>query len=79
MDHPRACGEKKIKRRRMGGGVGSPPRLRGEAKRYRSQVMITGITPAPAGRRLRILTKHPVVKDHPRACGEKMNTCFTLT
>ena len=70
-DHPRVCGEKLIFLRRIGGRLGSPPRMRGKAV---SPVMIacrTGITPAYAGKRLNLQPTDYKSKDHPRVCGEK--------
>ena len=51
---------------------GSPPRVRGKV--YVRVVVITrpGITPARAGKRGRGYRVPPAVRDHPRACGEKM-------
>ena len=62
------CGEKKSCGLATSNRMGSPPRVRGEA-RYHAH--LERITPACAGRSsLRVRLRVPV-KDHPRVCGEK--------
>ena len=70
-DHPRACGEKTSPVSLSTSAPGSPPRLRGEAFRIRAPLYSTGITPAPAGRSVKTQHKNQLLRDHPRACGEK--------
>ena len=70
-DHPRACGEKRrttIQRVRQ---EGSPPRVRGKAGRALEGACIPGITPAYAGKSLRLVVTSVLPRDHPRVCGEK--------
>ena len=70
-DHPRACGEEYLDAPYLVRLVGSPPRVRGRAYRWRSIAPGNGITPARAGKS-RIASKtHNQVQDHPRACGEE--------
>ena len=70
-DHPRVCGEKASittsKTRRQG----SPPRMRGKVWDNFKHFMGEGITPAYAGKRLVVQRYCPLVRDHPRVCGEK--------
>ena len=49
-DHPRACGEKLPSRRFCPRAWGSPPRVRGKARRARRSRTHAGITPARAGK-----------------------------
>ena len=73
-DHPRVCGEKWQGVVNIFGGLGSPPRVRGEAfvRYFGSQT--AGITPACAGRRCCSWICAPRWWDHPRVCGEKKST-----
>ena len=70
-DHPRLCGEKHstlvIRSRRLG----SPPPMRGKAFAPSGILTMTRITPAYAGKRVLAAGHTPVVRDHPRLCGEK--------
>ena len=51
QDHPRVCGEKIITRARLTMWAGSPPRVRGKARRTPTQPRKPRITPACAGKR----------------------------
>ena len=51
QDHPRVCGEKFAKTRELTRRKGSPPRMRGKAKRVSTEIADVGITPAYAGKR----------------------------
>ena len=70
-DHPRVCGEKcyngvvKIFSR------GSPPRMRGKVLLHLVTVEEIRITPAYAGKSIRLVSGDSIIKDHPRVCGEK--------
>ena len=75
-DHPRACGEKRERRRTGAVGAGSPPRMRGKDKRHDGQNGYQGITPAHAGKSLPAFPDGVCNGDHPRACGEKF--CDTV-
>ena len=72
-DHPRTCGEKlkpNMKRRRS---MGSPPHMRGKARKFSGLVANNGITPAHAGKSPHRLRSISPERDHPRTCGEKVN------
>ena len=73
-DHPRVCGEKchvHVKQNRF---TGSPPRMRGKDINAAMDGGVFRITPAYAGKRF--LSSSPAVLrgDHPRVCGEKVQT-----
>ena len=51
--------------------AGSPPRVRGKAYPPFQPDMVTGITPARAGKSTGNRENAPYGRDHPRACGEK--------
>ena len=70
-DHPRACGEKTPMLLAIAAAAGSPPRVRGKVARRFALRHHLGITPARAGKRLRLTHSMPTTRDHPRACGEK--------
>ena len=70
-DHPRPCGEKKIKQSQIRNCQGSPPPMRGKAKIHGYATLSRGITPAHAGKSEWIYCKRNPVGDHPRPCGEK--------
>ena len=71
QDHPRVCGEKQTPRSTGSVKRGSPPRMRGKVDDIETGDLIHGITPAYAGKRLRIYWRHRGLWDHPRVCGEK--------
>ena len=72
-DHPRVCGEKGRISKHPLSPTGSPPRVRG--KGYSDIRILTPqrITPACAGKRAAIDALGPLVRDHPRVCGEKFS------
>ena len=70
-DHPRVCGEKICEGLGCRGALGSPPRMRGKGLLSKKCLLRGGITPAYAGKSVRILQLLRVDKDHPRVCGEK--------
>ena len=70
-DHPRVCGEKQVKAAPLTGAAGSPPRMRGKVLHKDSAPLDIGITPAYAGKRPMPEERSPVIRDHPRVCGEK--------
>ena len=70
-DHPRICGEKLACLEQCGILLGSPPHMRGKASRTYFEAVLSGITPAYAGKR-RTWKENSVGNwDHPRICGEK--------
>ena len=52
-DHPRACGEKSVGDIEKAMQVGSPPRVRGKETVMKEIDLLSGITPARAGKRLK--------------------------
>ena len=79
QDHPRVCGEKIITRARLTMWAGSPPRVRGKARRTPTQPRKPRITPACAGKRPDCSCRCNPTWDHPRVCGEKSLNGVTLT
>ena len=71
QDHPRVCGEKAL----HDGGIlpaqGSPPRVRGKVVVSRNLCLLSGITPACAGKSELQALVLSGQRDHPRVCGEK--------
>ena len=53
-DHPRTCGEKKEFRCKDGTEEGSPPHMRGKERRAEKSALLFGITPAHAGKSIRL-------------------------
>ena len=50
---------------------GSPPHVRGKGCCHHPMILVNGITPACAGKRPAPPAQLPLLKDHPRVCGEK--------
>ena len=73
-DHPRVCGEKAFMAFCRNCAVGSPPRMRGKVCFLGCISVLTGITPAYAGKRPSRLRRDHERRDHPRVCGEKLTT-----
>ena len=72
QDHPRVCGEKTTRHSLKRCGTGSPPRMRGKAAHHEVCVLVLGITPAYAGKRICCRLAAIRDRDHPRVCGEKL-------
>ena len=70
-DHPRTCGEKAVLSVPVAEAVGSPPHMRGKARKQSPFPEFGRITPAHAGKRPKQHIKPREKKDHPRTCGEK--------
>ena len=73
-DHPRVCGEQGGDR---GAGCvhqGSPPRVRGTEREYELKTAMDRITPACAGNRLIFRGGAYPLRDHPRVCGEQLES-----
>ena len=70
-DHPRLCGEKFAVTNAPHAVTGSPPPMRGKDKIIFIDTPKDGITPAYAGKRLRVADRPQRRRDHPRLCGEK--------
>ena len=73
-DHPRACGEKNLPPPLLLLLTGSPPRMRGKVNLAVYNIIIQGITPAHAGKSHGDVLQTVLLKDHPRACGEKLSS-----
>ena len=71
QDHPRLCGEKKILETQNILTIGSPPPMRGKAKKVYPKDSEIRITPAYAGKSGAIVFGAFKLRDHPRLCGEK--------
>ena len=73
-DHPRVCGEKQKGAWAEGAVMGSPPRVRGKDPQRQFFRFTPRITPACAGKRSPSTTRRSWRGDHPRVCGEKVNS-----
>ncbi len=71
-DHPRGCGDKDDPIHPVGAGLGSPPRMRGQALDARELSARARITPADAGTSPFCFSLIPGRGDHPRGCGDKI-------
>ena len=69
-DHPRACGEHSVFKKRQFQKPGSSPRMRGTQIRQPVDVRLAGIIPAHAGNTSTPCARPRPRRDHPRACGE---------
>ena len=78
-DHPRVCGEKWMDLLFPYQAGGSPPRMRGKDGQTHEATQRTGITPAYAGKRLRVCGIQKRLRDHPRVCGEKSSVLPSLS
>ena len=76
-DHPRLCGEKLNCRRIEHHDEGSPPPMRGKVSPPAHFPNYPWITPAYAGKSLFVYNLFPEFEDHPRLCGEKMETMLS--
>ena len=70
-DHPRLCGEKSLVDTQESTRLGSPPPMRGKDAVALAAGSIPRITPAYAGKSLRLPLCVLLCRDHPRLCGEK--------
>ena len=75
-DHPRGCGDKSPSLRSVLRALGSPPRMRGQAKQPRLACSLTRITPADAGTSGGLECVRWCHADHPRGCGDKWSHWF---
>ena len=73
-DHPRVCGEHLSATTVNGYHQGSSPRMRGARARARRRQARRGIIPAHAGSTCRRNGPLWFVRDHPRVCGEHLET-----
>ena len=75
-DHPRVCGEKRTRQAVWTQCGGSPPRVRGKVVLLLVGWLLSGITPACAGKRLCYPFFLSPLWDHPRVCGEKLGDVY---
>ena len=73
-DHPRACGEHGSHFRASSPPMGSSPRMRGTHHPARAYGADRGIIPAHAGNTGFAMSAALRLTDHPRACGEHLDT-----
>ena len=73
-DHPRVCGEKRTRQAVWTQCGGSPPRVRGKVVLLLVGWLLSGITPACAGKSVWQRLRPEPARDHPRVCGEKVTT-----
>ena len=71
-DHPRVCGEKRTRQAVWTQCGGSPPRVRGKVVLLLVGWLLSGITPACAGKSVWQRLRPEPARDHPRVCGEKV-------
>ena len=74
-DHPRVCGEKCLSNHLTLKRGGSPPRVRGKGEGCSLPGSCRGITPACAGKSVKVNEPDCLPRDHPRVCGEKNGIC----
>ena len=72
------CGEKRSAFPVLPCGWGSPPRMRGKAREVLLHPEAVGITPAYAGKRIKLRKRHSICGDHPCVCGEKIEMPYEL-
>ena len=73
-DHPRTCGEKTFCDDAPFLILGSPPHMRGKEIWHNLAPAQIGITPAHAGKSVEKAKEQAENQDHPRTCGEKVQT-----
>ena len=73
-DHPRVCGEKRSVKALLSAVMESPPHVRGKAGHPVTRRAYRGITPACAGKSTQYFPACSCIWDHPRVCGEKMDS-----
>ena len=78
MDHPHACGDKNCRLNNLCGGIGSSPRVWGQAASQNYKDHVPRIIPTRVGTRLCVISVLQANEDHPHACGDKKNTTRTL-
>ena len=70
-DHPRVCGEQRLKYISLRLNKGSSPRVRGTVFLNQRIQIQARIIPACAGNSCRSISERPCARDHPRVCGEQ--------
>ena len=70
QDHPRVCGKNRIFSASIKIWLGSPSRVREKRIDYTDIAILSGITPACAGKTVRVIWLMAWLGDHPRVCGK---------
>ena len=78
-DHPRGCGDKIQFSPFASSSQGSPPRMRGQAAGSPMSGPGSRITPADAGTSFKGSRTLGGVQDHPRGCGDKLQSPLNTT
>ena len=68
--HPRGCGEHEENSGGGGKTAGSSPRVRGTCKVIILETDPSGLIPAGAGNMFGLVSMMPLIRAHPRGCGE---------
>ena len=76
QDHPRICGEKSGQAMLWEHFTGSPPHMRGKVTLSEICARGSRITPAYAGKSTLPGSLDHTYRDHPRICGEKVQTLW---
>ena len=76
-DHPRGCGENSDYVKNEVRKIGSPPRMRGKRDAVAALEGGKRITPADAGKTVRMSLLLCTLPDHPRGCGENFPVAFS--
>ena len=79
QDHPRRCGENLSLGLRLLHTLGSPPQVRGKLHLPPHRSALRRITPAGAGKTVRVIVRVHSNKDHPRRCGENYSNANAIT
>ena len=72
-DHPHACGDKLCRSSLCGVLRGSSPRVWGQGYSVLMNIQEPRIIPTRVGTRSTLLSLYSIVKDHPHACGDKVD------
>ena len=73
QDHPRVCGNHRLRLALYSFASGSPPRVREPLRLQFVQILNFGITPACAGTTAHTSSIRTTARDHPRVCGNHCN------
>ena len=76
-DHPRVCGEQWSLAAPAAPAAGSPPRVRGTGRSRAASSRGKRITPACAGNSVPVAGDAGYVGDHPRVCGEQLQSMLS--
>ena len=77
-DHPRMCGEHSLSKSIVMLKEGSSPHVRGALPACPPRSSLSGIIPACAGSTRYMVSRHCLLGDHPRMCGEHRSSHTTL-